>query len=173
MSDAADLVTIVIPALDEQRTLDACLDSVRQQSHDQLQIVVVDGGSSDDTVGVIRRHMAEDARVELLHSPRKNIPTSLNLALAHARGRWLVRVDAHSVVDPAYVQLALVRLADGWGGVGGRKNGVGHTPAGRAIAAAMGSRFGVGNSVYHHGTAAQEVDHIPFGAPGPPARRLG
>lgn len=165
MADDKPLVTVVVPALNEERSLGACLESVRGQDYDRLQILVVDGGSSDDTVGVVRRHMAEDERVELLHSPRKNIPTSLNLAVAQARGRWLVRVDAHSIVDSAYVGLAVGRLADGvWGGVGGRKNGVGRTPAGRAIAAAMGSRFGVGNSVYHHGTEEQEVDHIPFGA---------
>ena len=42
--------------------------------------------------------------------------------------------------------------------------GVGITPAGRAIAAAMGSRFGVGNSKYHYATTELEVDHLPFGA---------
>ena len=52
----------------------------------------------------------------------------------------------------------------GAGGVGGRKDGVGSTPAGRAIAAVMGSKFGVGNSKYHHSTEVEEVDHVPFGA---------
>lgn len=170
-----DLVTVVVPALDEERLLGRCLDSVRDQDHRNLQIVVVDGGSTDDTVGVIRRAMAADDRVELLHSPRRNIPTSLNLALARARGPWLVRVDAHSIVDPTYVRRSVARLAeDSWGGVGGRKDGVGHTAAGRAIAVAMASRFGVGNSTYHHGTQVQEVDHIPFGAyPVELARDLG
>jgi hypothetical protein len=41
---------------------------------------------------------------------------------------------------------------------------VGFSDQGKAIAAAMGSPFGVGNSTYHHGTAVQSVDHIPFGA---------
>lgn len=170
-----DLVTLVIPALDEEHFLGACLDSVRAQDHRNLQIVVVDGGSTDETVGVIRGHMAQDPRVELLHSPRRNIPTSLNLAVAQARGRWIVRVDAHSIVDPTYVRRAVEHLVTGaWGGVGGRKDGVGRTPGGRAIAVAMGSRFGVGNSTYHHGTDVQEVDHIPFGAyPVELVRRLG
>jgi len=160
-----DLVTVVVPALDEERFLGRCLDSIRRQDYRNLQVVVVDGGSSDRTVAVVEQHMAADDRVELLHSPRKNIPTSLNLAVAHARGRWLVRVDAHSIVQPAYVRLAVARLtSNGWGGVGGRKNGVGQTSAGRAIAVAMASPFGVGNSVYHHGIEVQEVDHIPFGA---------
>ncbi|CAN5778815.1 glycosyltransferase family 2 protein [soil metagenome] len=170
-----ELVTVVVPALNEERSLGPCLDSVRRQDHRRLQIVVVDGGSTDGTEAIVQRHMAEDDRVELLHSPRQNIPTSLNLALAEARGRFLVRVDAHSIVQPSHVRLAVARLVEGsWGGVGGRKDGVGRTAAGRAIAAAMGSPFGVGNSVYHHGTSVQEVDHIPFGAyPVDLARQLG
>lgn len=162
---ADDLVTVLIPARNEERFLGACLDSVRAQHYPTLQVVVVDGGSSDATVGVARAQMAEDDRIELLHNERRTIPTSLNLGLTHARGRWLVRVDAHSTVGPDYVRTAVDLLRDGsWGGVGGRKDGVGLTSAGRAIAAAMGSRFGVGNSTYHHGTTAQEVDHLPFGA---------
>lgn len=163
--EANQLVTVVIPAYNEECFIDACLDAVRAQSYRDLQIVVIDGGSTDDTVSVVKRHQAEDERIELLHNPRRTITTSLNLALAHARGRWLVRVDAHSTVGPAYIRLVVARLREArWGGVGGRKDGAGITPAGRAIAAAMASPFGVGGSTYHHGTKTREVDHIPFGA---------
>jgi succinoglycan biosynthesis protein ExoA len=173
--NATELVTVVIPARDEGRFIGRCLDAVRKQNYDTLQIIVVDGGSTDGTPAVVRNHMSADERIELVHNPRHGIPMSLNLGLAEARGRWLVRMDAHSTVDPSYVRLAVDRLTEGkWGGVGGRKDGVGETAAGRAIAAALGSRFGVGNSMYHHGVAAQEVDHIPFGAyPVELARSLG
>jgi succinoglycan biosynthesis protein ExoA len=159
------LVTVVIPALNEERSLGACVDSVLGQDYRDLQIVVVDSGSSDGTLAVLQQRMTRDDRIELLHNDRHNIPSSLNLALEHARGRWLVRIDAHSTVDPDYVSTAVGHLRTGsWGGVGGLKVGVGRTSAGRAIAAAMGSRFGVGNSTYHHGNTVQEVDHLPFGA---------
>jgi glycosyltransferase involved in cell wall biosynthesis len=162
---AGELVSVVVPARNEERFIGATLDALRRQDHSELQIIVVDGGSDDGTVPVVERHMAEDPRVELVHNPRQTIPAALNLGLARARGRWLVRMDAHSTVDGTYVRSAVARLREGrWGGVGGRKDGVGTTPAGRAIAAALGSRFGVGGSVYHHGVTEQEVDHIPFGA---------
>ena len=160
-----DLVTVVIPAYNESASIGACLDSVREQHYAHLQIVVVDGSSSDDTADIVRRHARDDDRLELLENPRRNIPSSLNLALDEARGRWLVRVDAHSTVGPEYVGTAVARLKEsGWAGVGGRKDGVGTTSAGRAIAVAMASRLGVGNSTYHFGTAVQEVDHLAFGA---------
>jgi succinoglycan biosynthesis protein ExoA len=163
--ESSELVTVVIPARNEEGFLGGCLDSVRAQDYRNLQIVVVDGASTDKTADVVRARMAADDRIELLTNPHRTIPRSLNQGVAAARGRWLVRVDAHSTVPADYVSIAVERLREGvWGGVGGRKDGVGKTSAGRAIAVAMGSRFGVGNSTYHHGTEPQEVDHLPFGA---------
>jgi succinoglycan biosynthesis protein ExoA len=128
-------------------------------------VVVVDGSSDDGTAEVVRAYAARDPRVELFLVPKASIPAALNAGLSVARGQWLVRVDAHSTIPPGYVQRAVQHLATGkWGGVGGRKDGVGLTPAGRAIAAAMSSRFGVGGSLYHYGTRARPVDHVPFGA---------
>jgi succinoglycan biosynthesis protein ExoA len=160
-----ELVSVIVPARDEERSIGHTLDALRRQDYPNLQIIVVDGDSTDDTAAIVKQHMVEDPRVELVHNPKRITPTSLNVAVAHARGQWLVRMDAHSTVDPGYVSAAVARLREGrWGGVGGRKDGVGRTPAGRAVAAALGSKFGVGGSVYHHGVTEQEVDHIPFGA---------
>jgi cellulose synthase/poly-beta-1,6-N-acetylglucosamine synthase-like glycosyltransferase len=170
-----DLVTVVIPAKNEEGFIRACLDSVLAQDEPNLQVLVVDGASSDGTSRVVREYMERDPRVDVLHNPDSIIPRSLNLALDAARGRWLVRVDAHASIPPSYVRRAVAYLRTGeWGGVGGRKDAVGVTSAGRAIAAAMGSRFGVGNSTYHHGTRPQLVEHIPFGAyPTDLVRELG
>jgi succinoglycan biosynthesis protein ExoA len=159
------LVTVIMPARNEQQAIGAALDSVLGQTYRDLQFVVIDGGSTDLTRSIIEERQTRDPRIEIVTNPLPNIPLSLNMGLAAARGRWLVRVDAHSTVPPTYVGDLVARLREGtWAGVGGVKPGVGITPAGRAIAAAMGSRFGVGNSKYHYATTELEVDHLPFGA---------
>lgn len=163
--DTTELVSVIVPARNEERSIGGTLDSLRAQDYPNLQIIVIDGGSTDGTAEVVRKHIAADPRVELVDNPRQITPAALNVGVAHARGPWLVRMDAHSTVDTAYVSRAVARLREGtWGGVGGRKDGDARTPAGRAIAAALGSRFGVGGSLYHHGVVEQETDHIPFGA---------
>lgn len=171
----SDLVTVVIPARDEEAAIAACLDSVLAQTYRRLEVLVVDGASTDRTADIVRARAARDDRVILVPNPAAIIPRALNLAAAVARGRWIVRVDAHAAIPPDYVECVVAHLATGrWGGVGGRKNGVGRTPAGRAVAAAMASRFGVGGSVYHWGTEPRPVDHIPFGAyPTALVRELG
>jgi succinoglycan biosynthesis protein ExoA len=175
--DAAksELVTVVIPARNEERFIGACLDSVLAQDHSNLQVIVVDGASRDRTASIVTELASRDPRVELLSNPEGTTPASLNVGLRATRARWFIRIDAHSMVPSDYVRRALGHLQTGeWGGVGGRKNGAAVTPSGEAIAAAMASRFGVGNSTYHFGTSIQTVDHIPFGAyPTDVLRELG
>ena len=169
------LVTVIVPVRNEGRSIRECLAAVLAQTERSLQVVVVDGASEDDTCDQVRAVIAEDDRVELLHNPDRVVPHAMNIALAAARAPWLVRVDGHATIPPGYVARALAHLQSGkWGGVGGLKRSVGRTPAGRAIAVAMGSRFGVGGSTYHYGTAPTEVEHVPFGCyPTAVAREIG
>jgi succinoglycan biosynthesis protein ExoA len=168
-------VTVVVPARNEEAFIGSCLDSILAQDYGDLEVLVIDGDSTDGTTTIVEAYAERDPRVRLLRNGRRLIPISLNLALAEARGTWLIRVDAHATVPPDYVGRAVAHLETGrWGGVGGRKDGIGRVPAGRAVAAAMASRFGVGGSTYHHGTTPRPVDHVPFGAyPVELARRLG
>jgi succinoglycan biosynthesis protein ExoA len=160
-----DLVTVVVPALNEERAISACLDSVLVQTHRSLEVLVLDGGSTDRTRAIVEEYQSVDDRVRLVDNPRRIPPAALNEATAAMTSRWLVRIDAHATIPPDYIARTLLHLRSGrWGGVGGRKDGVGFTDEGRAIAAVMASPFGVGNSTYHHGTDLETVDHIPFGA---------
>jgi cellulose synthase/poly-beta-1,6-N-acetylglucosamine synthase-like glycosyltransferase len=160
-----DLVTVLVPAMNEEQFIGPCLDSILSQDHPNMQVLVVDGGSSDGTIGIVQRYAARDPRVTCLSSPGKTIPSSLNIGLQAAEGKWLVRVDAHSTIPSGYIRRLVEHLRTGqWGGVGGRKDGVVTSSKGGAIAAALSSRFGVGNSTYHYGTSVQIVDHVPFGA---------
>lgn len=160
-----ELVTVVVPALDEERSISACLDSILAQTHRHLEVIVADGGSRDRTRTIVGDYADRDARVRLIENPGRIPPAAMNAAVKEMTSAWLVRIDAHSTIPPDYVERVLALLRTGrWGGVGGRKDGIGLTDAGRAIAAVMASPFGVGNSTYHHGTEPAPVDHIPFGA---------
>jgi succinoglycan biosynthesis protein ExoA len=169
------LATVVVPALNEERHIRACLESVLSQTYHDLQVLVVDGGSTDHTADIVNECSRSDRRVRLLTNPGGGIPRSLNFGLQAAQGRYLIRIDAHSVVPTDYIATVVDLLRGGrWAGVGARKDAQATTATGRAIARALGSPFGVGNSVYHHGTTEQAVDHIPFGAyPTELVRRLG
>src|SRR3989440_8466468 len=142
-----ELVTVVVPARNEEANLGPCLTSILEQDWRNLQVLVVDGASTDGTARVIQSFARRDPRVELLVNPDRTIPRSLNLALRAARGSWFIRVDAHASVPPDYVRRLVHHLESGdWGGVGGRENGEGGTPGGRAVPGAQGPPLGVRQS---------------------------
>lgn len=160
----APTVSVIVPARNEERWIGRCLDSILDQTFGDFELLVGDGMSTDATRSIVDGYAVRDSRVRLLDNPKQTTSGGLNVCLQEAEGRYLVRVDAHAEIPPDYVALAVERMDAGdWGGIGGRKDGIGEGAAGRAIAAALGSPFGVGNSVYHYGTEAQRVDHVPFG----------
>jgi succinoglycan biosynthesis protein ExoA len=158
-------VSIVMPVRNEAPFLSEALESVCTQATDaSLEILVVDGHSTDGTREIIERWAAADDRLRLVDNPRRGIPQALNRGLSAARGRFLVRVDGHSSVPAHYVQTLVDHIRGGeCEAAGGRKQAVGHGRFGRAVAAAHGSRFGIGDSKYHYLERQELVDHIPFG----------
>jgi hypothetical protein len=157
--------TVVIPARNEEAYIERCLTSVLAQDTPELEVIVIDGASTDRTLEVVRRIATVDPRVRILCNPGGAIAGSLNLGLAAARGRWFVRIDAHSTVPTDYVRVLTGHLATGrWGGVGGRKDADSRSTMGEAIALTLQSPAGVGDSAYHWAEKPRSTDHIPFGA---------
>jgi glycosyltransferase involved in cell wall biosynthesis len=108
-----ELVSVIIPAYNAQLTLDETLRSVRAQTHRDLEILVIDDGSTDGTVDLALRHAAEDGRVRVLRQANGGVAAARNYGLAQARGRFLAPVDADDLWRPAKIerQLAAVRAA--------------------------------------------------------------
>jgi len=145
--------------LDEEAHIEACLASVLGQDYppDRIEVLVVDGGSRDRGPDMVRAVAAADARVRLLHNPRRIQTVAFNMAIREGRGEYLALVSAHSAIQPDYVARCVAALeSSGADNVGGRMAGVGRTTAGRAIAAAWSSRAAVGGAAHHYAT--QDMD---------------
>jgi len=161
-------VSVIIPMRNEAAYVARCLDSVLAQvaGRDDVEILCVDGASTDRTAEIVADYARRDPRVRLLHNPRRIVPVAMNLALAEARGEVIIRLDCHSEYAPDYIAQCLAVLhrtgADNVGGYITTRPGR-DTPVGRAIAAATSSRFGVGGSAFRVGGGEREVDTVPFG----------
>jgi succinoglycan biosynthesis protein ExoA len=158
-------VSVLMPVLNEERSVAAAVESVLAQARCTPEVLVVDGRSADRTRERVDALTQTDPRVRLLDNPAVIIPAALNVALRASRTEFVARVDGHAAVSGDYIARALDRLAadPSLGGVGGRRRGVARTKVGRAVAAVMSSRFGVGNSINHYATEFQITDHASFG----------
>ena len=159
------LVSVVVPMRNEAPTIGALVDGILAQDYpaDRLEVLVVDGDSSDGSADIIAAYAARDRRVRLLRNPRRIVPTALNIAIRAARGEVICRIDGHTRIAPDYVRVGVETLRrSGAENVGGPMNAVGGGWFGDAVAAATTSRFGIG-SYFHYGTEEREVDTVYLG----------
>jgi succinoglycan biosynthesis protein ExoA len=144
-------VSVVMPIRNEASFIRQSLGAVLNQDYPGrlMEILVVDGMSTDNTREVVREVMAQHPNVHLVDNPGKIVPTGINLALATARGEIFVRVDGHCVIQPDYVRHCVEYLTnEEIDGVGGPMETIGETQTSQAIALAMSSPFGVGGSAF-------------------------
>jgi glycosyltransferase involved in cell wall biosynthesis len=162
-------VSIIIPCRNEESFIGPCLDSVLANGYplDRLEVLVVDGMSEDGTRVIVEDYAARHDCVRLLDNPRRITPAGLNIGIAHATGRIVMRMDAHSQYPRNYV-LGLVAWqektgADNVGGVCTTLPG-NDTYMAQAIAIGLSHPFGVGNAHFRIGVREPRwVDTVPFG----------
>jgi len=167
----APRVSIIIPCYNEERTIRPLLEALASQSYplSNMEIIIADGMSTDRTrerIAGFARDRSEPA-VRVVDNPARSIPSALNRAVETAGGEYVIRLDAHSVPAPDYVERCVAALAAGAGenvgGVWEIAPGA-ETWAARSIAAAAAHPFGAGDAHYRHTTRARYVDTVPFGA---------
>jgi len=163
-------ISIIIPCLNEEKTIGNVLQAIYQQNFplEFLEVVLADGGSIDQTISKIERFKDQhpDLSVKLINNPLRHIPAALNRAIMAARGEIIIRMDAHSLPSPDYVKRCSQALLDGKGeNVGGKWKILpgANTWIARGIAIAAAHPLGVGDALYRISGKAGSVDTVPFG----------
>ncbi len=110
-------VTVAIPAYNAASTLDETLLSVRRQSYPELEILVIDDGSTDATPAIAQRHAAVDARVTLVRKQNGGVSAARNEALARATGALFATVDADDLWHPDKIAYQIESMRDRSGSV--------------------------------------------------------
>lgn len=140
--------SVLVPVLNEEQHIVASMAAICAQRFDgSLEFIVVDGGSTDRTREMLEHLAGADPRIRLFDNPRGATPSGLNVALSHARGQWVARMDAHTECGPDYVALGVARLQRGgtrW--VSGPPIATGTGPISRAVALALRTPLGRGGS---------------------------
>jgi len=148
---ALPFVSVILPVRNEAKFIASSLSAVLNQDYpsEQLEIIVADGMSIDNTRQIVESFQARHPNVRLIDNPGRIVPTGLNAAIAQARGEIIVRVDGHCEVARDYVRNCVEHLLNGAvDGVGGPLETVGETFIARVTATAMSSAFGVGDSAF-------------------------
>jgi glycosyltransferase involved in cell wall biosynthesis len=164
-----DKISVIIPTRNEEKYIAGCLESVirNDYSKDYLEVLVMDGKSTDSTQIIVKEFSKKYNYISLLINENKTVPYAMNSGIKKAAGDYIIRLDAHGEFPSNYfsklIKWSKKLNADNVGAlwVTDVKN---KTPKTLSIKSVLSNKFGVGNSYFRIGTEeVKEVDTVPFG----------
>lgn len=166
------MISVIVPLYNEEKYIAGCIDSILKQDFpkDDLEILLVDGMSTDKTRSIVNSYIEKYTFIHLLDNPNKIVPFAMNIGIKAAKGDIIIRLDGHASYPENYFSELVKwheKLPDAWniGGVCDTRV-VNSTLVSEAIAKVMSDKFGVGNSTFRTGADVEymEADTVPFGS---------
>lgn len=99
-----ELVTVIIPVYNTERMLERAAESALTQSYANIEIIIVDDGSTDRSGEIADRLAGEHANIRVYHTEEKGVSAARNLGLSQAKGAFLTFLDADDALDEYLVE---------------------------------------------------------------------
>ena len=93
-------VSVIVPCLNMRKYIEECLESIVNQTLNDLEILVIDAGSTDGTLDILNKFIKRDRRIYLTHSEKKSYGYQVNLGILQAAGQYIAIVDADDRIAP-------------------------------------------------------------------------
>jgi succinoglycan biosynthesis protein ExoA len=168
MSTHIGTVSLLVATLNEARYIKGCLDTLIAQDYEPaaVDIIVIDGGSADETCDIVRDYAQRFGRIRLLHNPKRRQSAAYNIGIAATHSDFVLVIGAaHSIYERGYVRQCINLLVQsGAENVGGVQCAESPTYLGTAIALATCSRFGVGDAKFRYARTPTVAESVFGGA---------
>ena len=105
-------LSVIVPVYNVASFLSACLDSILQQTGFELEVILVDDGSSDRSGVICDEYGRRDSRVHVLHLPNGGVSNARNTGIAHATGEFIAFVDSDDTLAPNAYQVCADYLSE-------------------------------------------------------------
>jgi len=163
-------LSVICPIYNEEKYIGQFLESILQQDFpkDNLEILLVDGMSKDNTREIISEYAQKFPCLKLVDNPQQTVPYAMNNGIRSAQGDIIIRLDAHAEYPSNYFSILVEKLdeLEGADNVGGVCITLpcDDTPVAISIAECLSNKFGMGNSYFRVGAKeVMSVDTVPFG----------
>ena len=163
------MLSVICPIYNEEKYIAKCIESILAQDYpkNDLEILFVDGMSNDKTRDILLDYIKQYPFIRLLDNPNKIVPYAMNIGVQASKGDVIIRLDGHVEYPSNYFSELVKHLYDlDADNVGGLCETLPCGPSAKelAIAEALSSPFGMGNSYFRIGcNSIKEVDTVPFG----------
>ena len=99
-----DLISIIVPVYNVEKYLRRCLDSIINQSYKNIEVLLIDDGSTDNSGKICDEYKKRDTRIKVLHEKNEGQATARNLGIRNAKGKYISFIDSDDFVDIYFIE---------------------------------------------------------------------
>ncbi|MCL2695165.1 MAG: glycosyltransferase [Clostridiales bacterium] len=106
------LISVIVPVFNAEKYLDACINSILQQTYQNLEIILVDDGSTDKSLAICDDFARKDTRIIVIYQPNSGPSNARNTGIKRASGTYLCFLDSDDSMEPKALQAAVSRMVE-------------------------------------------------------------
>ena len=99
-----DLVSVVVPIYNVEQYLTKCIESIINQTYKNLEIFLIDDGSTDESGKICDRYAKKDNRIKVIHKKNAGVSSARNTGIDNSTGKWLAFIDADDWIEENYIE---------------------------------------------------------------------
>lgn len=107
------IISVIVPVYNVEKYLHCCVDSILAQTYTDIEVLLVDDGSTDCSGAICDEYAQKDSRVRVFHKENGGVSSARNLGLDEARGKWIMFVDGDDKVAPQICGLLMENALEG------------------------------------------------------------
>lgn len=98
------MVTVIVPVYNIEKYLAQCLDSLFNQTHKNIEVILVNDGSTDNSINIINKYKEKNSNLVYLEQDNKGVSEARNLALKHAKGEYVLYIDSDDYIEEDMIE---------------------------------------------------------------------
>ena len=103
-------ISVIVPVYNTEKFLNNCIESILNQTHKNLEVIIIDDGSTDNSPAICDEYAKKDSRVKVIHKENGGVSSARNAGLDIASGEYIGFIDGDDVIEPDMYHFLLANL---------------------------------------------------------------
>ena len=106
------MISVIVPVYNVEKYLEECLDSIQNQTFSNIEIILVNDGSSDNSKEICKKYCEQDNRFKLINQTNQGQSVARNTGVAASKGEFIAFVDSDDIIRQDYLEVLMRHMSE-------------------------------------------------------------
>ena len=107
-----ELISVIVPIYNTEKYLVECVESIREQTYSNIEIILVDDGSTDASIEICDEFSKKDSRVRVFHKENEGSAVAKNFGIQQSKGEYIILVDSDDIVSDKMIEVLYTHIKE-------------------------------------------------------------